>query len=80
MRTNTNQQCAWTAENNGSASCNMSADFICANPLPAIILLMAAVLLIPVCDPLALCVPAVIIFGIITLIVRGKIEPESRTR
>ena len=80
MRMNSNQQYAWAAENNASASCSMPADIYTANSLTAIITLMAALLLIPACDPLAVCVLIVIIFGIITLIVRGEIKPFSRTR
>ncbi|MBQ6519300.1 MAG: hypothetical protein IJI14_11310 [Anaerolineaceae bacterium] len=75
-----NQQCAWAAENNGSASCSMSADIYTANFLTAIMTLMAAVLLISVCDPLAVCVLIGIILGIIILVVRGEIKPFSRTR
>ena len=77
---NSNQQYAWAAENNASASCNMSADRFTANSLTAIIVLMAALLLIPVCDPLVVRVLIGIIFGIIILIVRGEIKPFSRTR
>lgn len=80
MRKSSNQHFAWTAENNASASCSMSADALTMDFPAAIISMMAVIFIIAVCNHLALNVIISIILGVIILIVRGKIKPVSRTR
>ena len=80
MRKNSNQQFAWSAENNASACNAMYADTFIANFSAAIIPLMAVIFIIGVCNHLALNIIISIILGVLILIVRGKIGPVSRTR
>lgn len=81
MRKSSNQQFAWAAENNASASCAMYADNCTSGYLAAIIPMMAVIfIIIALCNYLALSIIISIILGVIILIVRGEIKPVSRTR
>ncbi len=79
MGMNSNQKYSWEAENN-QAFCSMSADTPVTHLIPAIILLMAVIFIMTVCNHLALDIIISIILGVIILMVRGKIKPVSRTR
>ena len=81
MRKSSNQQFAWSAENNAPAFCAMPADLCTSGYLAAIIPLMAVIFIIGDCVHLALNVLiSMIITGVIILIVRGRIKPVGRTR
>ena len=80
MRKSSNQQFAWSAENNASACNAVFADTFIANIPAAIIPLMAVIFIIAVCNHLALNIIISVILGGFILIVRGKIKPVSRTR
>ncbi len=80
MRNSSNQQFAWAADNNASASCAMYAENCTSGYLAAIIPMMAVIFIIALCNYLALSIIISIILGVIILMVRGKIKPVSRTR
>lgn len=80
MRNSSNQQFAWAADNNASASCAMYAENCTSGYLAAIIPMMAVIFIITLCNYLALSIIISIILGVIILMVRGKIKPVSRTR